>query len=367
MLMRWKEEVVARWSALPLFWRAQIIGWSLFGIIDVVNRQLAYRDIDIALLLTIAVYPVLIALSGVLRWLYARLIPDNRITAYAVATIFIVSGSAAAIVIAIAAAFRSLTGWSIPQWGQLEQVGIPLIHYTFVLSAWSIGYFWICTTVERESETRRALAAEAEALRTEIQHLRLQLDPHFLFNALNGVAEEIPEHPKAALAMMRDLTDYLRHSLAGIDRPVVPIEAEVASLAAYLRIQEARFGKKLRTRLRLDPAAAGRPIANFLLQPLVENAVKHGARAHGLEVEVEITVVADALTVKIANTGSLDATVTRRRGRGIGLQNVRRRLDVHYPGRHSFALRETSGRGGTADADRVVATLVLEGPPCSGS
>jgi LytS/YehU family sensor histidine kinase len=204
------------------------------------------------------------------------------------------------------------------------------------------------------------MRAEAEALRAELEELRLQLDPHFLFNALNGVAEEIPDRPAAALAMLRDLTAYLRHSLDGINQTVVTVEAEVGGLAAYLRVQQARFGERLRTRLDMAPDAASRRIASFLLQPLVENAVKHGRRDNGLDVGINIRAVGDALHIEIDNTGALDGgTGARRRRPGIGLENVRRRLALHYPGRHQFTLDQRDAGG-----SKVVATLVLEGEPC---
>ncbi|MEP9379564.1 histidine kinase [Aquabacter sp. CN5-332] len=362
-----KEKVRAWWHGLPLFWQAQIIGWGLFAVVDLVNRQLTYHSFPIALAITVMVCPVLVLLSTGLRAVYARTIPGTRLSTASLAIIVAFSTASAVVVVSVVAGIRQVSGWSIPLWHPFDEVAVPLIHYSFVLSGWSICYFWMRAELDRRADHQRTMVAEAEALRAEIQQLRMQLDPHFLFNALNGVAEEIPEHPHAALAMMRDLTDYLRHSLAGIDTPVVPVHAEVASLAAYLRIQEARFGKKLRTHLHTDHAASMRPIANFLLQPLVENAVKHGARGGHLEVGINIALVANALKVVIVNTGTLDGATGRRRGRGIGLKNVRRRLDVHYPGRHTFTLSEAGGDAEHPSESRVVATLVLEGEPCSGS
>jgi two-component system, LytTR family, sensor kinase len=160
--------------------------------------------------------------------------------------------------------------------------------------------------------------------------------------------------------MLRDLTAYLRHSLDGINHTVVTVEAEVGGLSAYLRVQQARFGDRLRTRLDMDPEAASRRIASFLLQPLVENAVKHGKRDNGLDVGIAIRATGDALHVEIENTGLLDgATAARRRRPGIGVENVRRRLALHYPGRHQFTLAD---RG--VGENKVVATLMLEGDPC---
>jgi LytS/YehU family sensor histidine kinase len=234
-----------------------------------------------------------------------------------------------------------------------------MLHAFIALLVWSLCYFWVHAELAEQAERRHAVRAEAEALRAELEELRLQLDPHFLFNALNGVAEEIPDHPSAALAMLRDLTAYLRHSLDGINHTVMPVEAEVAGLAAYLRVQQARFGERLKVVMHVEPEASSRRIASFLLQPLVENAVKHGRRDGGLVLGIDIRTQGDALRVEIENTGTLASSHSRRRRPGIGLENVRRRLVLHYPGRHSFALTEP-----VAGSGKVLASLVLEGQPC---
>lgn len=355
------------WRRLTLFTRAQIIGWSLFALVDLVNRQLAYQDFPVALILTAVVYPVMIALSVGMRRIYDRFLHGTGLGLSDVLTMVLLSCAAAAIVVAAIAAMRQVFGWSIPHWRPIEEIALPFIHYAVVLVGWSILFFWIRADRLRLMEHEAASAAQSEALRAEIQQLRLQINPHFLFNALNGIAEEVPEHPRTALEMLRDLTDYLRHVLAGIRTPVVPVEAEVAALAAYLRIQQARFGPRLRTKVEMDPAAAGRRIANSLLQPLAENAVEHGDRAEALELTLRIGVAGDGLRIDIANTGRLEPAHRKRSSHGIGLENLRRRLDVHYPRRHSFSLRQIEGGPEPGGQAQVIATLLLEGEPCSAS
>ncbi|WP_421994544.1 sensor histidine kinase [Reyranella sp.] len=352
--------VAGWWNRLPMFWRAQIAGWGLFAILDLVNRWLTYGRLSVALGLTLAVAPCLVALSTLLRILYDRQLEDRRLTPRALGLVAVVSLLSSFIVVGVAFALRDTLGWRIPHWGFLEEFVVPLIHYFLALAGWSLCYFWIHAEIAEQAEHRRALRAETEALRLELEELRLQLDPHFLFNALNGVAEEIPEHPEAALSMLRNLTGYLRHSLDGIKQTVVTVDAEVGSIAAYLGVQKARFGERLRTHVHVEHTAGDRPIASFLLQPLVENAIKHGRRDKALDLHVDVHAAEDALEIAIANTGSLSAPNGRRRpGGGIGLANVRRRLDLHYPGRHSFTIADRD--------DKVVARLVLKGEPCSVS
>ena len=129
-------------------------------------------------------------------------------------------------------------------------------------------------------------------------------------------------------------------------------------MEAYLQIERARFGPMLSYRIDVADAARTRLVPSFLLQPLVENAVKHGRRSRNEPLELEITAGVDGnlLTIAVSNSGYLrqsrpDAAA------GVGLETLRRRLDLHYPGRHRFKLQERGGR--------VVATLQLWDPPCS--
>ncbi len=348
------------WIRTSVFWRAQIVGWGLFAVLDLVNRQLTYGHFGVALGVTSLATFCLVALSAVMRAVYASRNLDNRLSPRAVALIASLSFASALVVVTIISIFRDIFDFRIPHWGSIEEIVIPVIHYFLALCGWSLCYFWIHAEMAEQVEHRHAVRAEAEALRAELEELRLQLDPHFLFNALNGVAEEIPEHPTAALAMLRDLTAYLRHSLDGISQTVVTVDTEVSGLTAYLGVQKARFGERLKVTIHVEHAAGARPIASFLLQPLVENAVKHGRRENVLDLHIDIRAKGDALQVDIENTGRLEeSNASRRRRPGIGLENVRKRLALHYPGRHTFTL--ASGQ------NTVIATLLLEGEPCSAS
>ncbi|MPZ32076.1 MAG: sensor histidine kinase [Rhodospirillales bacterium] len=350
----------AWWTGrLSVFWRAQIVGWSLFFLVELLNRLLTYRSVKVAVGITLVVTPCLVVLSAGMRSVYTSRAFNNRLTPHSITLIGVLS-VAAAVAVAIVFVFRRTFGWEVPFWGPIEEVVVPWIHYSLALAGWSLCYFWIHAEMAEQAEHQHAVRAEAEALRLELEELRLQLDPHFLFNALNGVAEEIPEHPSAALAMLRNLTAYLRNSLDGINQTIVTVDTEVGGLSAYLGVQKARFGDRLRTHIHVEHAAGGRQIASFLLQPLVENAVKYGRREDGLDIHIDIRAEGDTLHVEIENTGALEEGAgSRRRRPGIGLENVRRRLDLHYPGRHEF----TIGDGG----NKVVARLTLEGEPCSGS
>ncbi len=356
LIERATDAIGARWDRTPRFWQAQIVGWGLFTLVDLIDRGLTHRNFGISMALTLLMAPCCVLLSTAMRAAYARQSTTNELTPRTLVLIALLSLGSATTCVALLFTIRHLAGFADAGWSTAQEVILPLIHYSIAFAGWSLCYFWIRAQIAERAEHRHAVKAEAAALRAELEELRLQLDPHFLFNALNGVAEEIPEHPQAARAMLRDLTAYLRHSLTGIHQPVVAASVEADALAAYLRVQQARFGPRLRTRIEVEPAAAGRHIASFLLQPLVENAVKHGMRGNASEIAVEIRYSLGALWIEIANTGTLASTRPPRNRSPIGLENVRRRLALHYPDRHQFTLAERD--------DRVVASLMLQGEPC---
>ena len=204
-------------------------------------------------------------------------------------------------------------------------------------------------------------APRPRRLRAELEELRLQLDPHFLFNALNGVAEEIPEHPAAALAMLRDIAAYLRHSLDGINQTVVTVEFEVAGLAAYLGVQKARFGERLKASIDVTPDAAhAASRASCCSRWWRMPSSTAGARTV-LTVRVDIRAEGETLHVEIENTGTLEAA--ERRAPAPSRASVSRTCAGGSPCTILRVTHFTLGSG----RNTVIATLVLEGEPCSGS
>ena len=356
--------LLARWNGLPLFWRVQLLGWGLFAIADVMAQRVVYHSYGVAFARTGLILVCLVAITAAMRGVYVSRPFARRVSVGGVAMIVLLSLLGALTIATMIVLVHEGLPWIVPpEHRGVEEFVVPLVHYFFALIGWSLAYFWLRAEMAEQAEHRRTVRAQAEALRSELEQLRLQLDPHFLFNALNGVAEEIPEHPVEALDMLRNLTAYLRHSLDGIHHTVVKVEAEVGGLTAYLAVQKARFGERLHTHLDVAPEARRHRIASFLLQPLVENAVKHGRRDHGLDVRIDIRLDGETLRVEVENTGALDTTsaAARRQRPGIGVENVRRRLALHYPDRHVFTLRETGER---AEGQKVIATLLLKGEPC---
>lgn len=224
-------------------------------------------------------------------------------------------------------------------------VGIPL----YLLSAVA-HYLFLAFQASRAAE-RRVLETEVTAREAEVRALRAQLNPHFLFNSLNSINALIGSDPEGARRMCERLGDFLRRTLSLGARDDVSLGEELELVDRYLGIEQVRFGERLQIERAVDPDAALCRVPPLLLQPLVENAIKHGIQdlVEGGAVRIEARLDGGLLRVVVENP--VDADAPARRGEGVGLDNVRRRLAAF--GERGALLR--SERKG----DRFRVTLIL--------
>lgn len=217
---------------------------------------------------------------------------------------------------------------------------------------WSILYFVINVWLEWRRERRRAVEATLLAQRAQLQMLRYQLNPHFLFNALNSVRALVDENTEGARDMITELADFLRYSLLHRDYANVPLSSEMEAVGHYLSIQKRRYEDNLKVTLNVSRAAGSFPVPCFLIHPLVENAIKYGMQTSPMPLMVTITADVDEEGLKLAvtNTGKWvgpHAAGDVREvppGTGTGLDNVRQRLAAAFPGRHRLAVVAAGGQ-----------------------
>ena len=188
--------------------------------------------------------------------------------------------------------------------------------------------------VERlRRDAQRRLLSEAE-----LETLRAQINPHFLFNALNALYAVIPRGASHARETLVNLADIFRYALDG-KRQFVPLEEELRIVEAYLQIERLRLGDRLSTSIDLDDRARSLKVPALSIQPLVENAVKHGisAKPEGGEVRVRTAVADGRLSVEVADNGT-GFDPQEPRASGNGLTNVRRRLNLCYHEQADFSI-----------------------------
>jgi signal transduction histidine kinase len=228
---------------------------------------------------------------------------------------------------------------------------IPLpnwMTYTSVLLTWSALYFGINAVRDLESERARSVRALKLADSARLRALQSQLNPHFLFNALNGIATLIREGDRARAADTVDtLSDFLRLTLQKLDSPEIPVREELAFVEQYLRIQRLRFGSAFRTSVDAHPETHEALVPTLILQPLVENAVRHGvlARAQGGALSVSIRRRDDVLVMTVEDDGPGLGDESGH-AYGVGFRNSAERLAALYgDDAHMSVGPRPSGRG----------------------
>ena len=246
----------------------------------------------------------------------------------------------------------------------------------FLLTA-SLHYLLLAFGASQAAE-RRALEFEIASREAELRALRAQIHPHFLFNSLNSINALIASQPEEARRLCVRMADFLRRSLTVGSREAIPLAEELDLAEQLLSIERVRFGERLSHTVVADEAARACAVPPLLLQPLVENAVTHGIAQtiEGGEIRIEAERRGPELRITISNPRDTDAP--GRKGTGIGLQNVRRRLlalhkddaDVRVlPGDTSFRvelrlparLQEARRRGPMLDSGREDAVDRLRG------
>lgn len=335
------------------FWHYQIAGWLILWVADLilmVLRSLPSREFAVEGLEA----PLAFALSLLLRQIYKRASYRNFPILAMIGYIGLWSLVFTVIWYAGIAAIWYLTlgpSYSLPMLNY--RAAIQWINYLVpIWLGWSSLYFGIKYWRDWADEKDRARKAVALVQRARLQMLRYQLNPHFLFNALNSVRALIQEDKKHAKEMITELSEFLRYSLIHRDHTEVPLREELDAIRHYLSIEKKRFEDKLQVTFTIDPEAEEYPILSFLIHPLVENAVKYGMKTSTmpLRLHIEAALQSGDLRVVVTNSGSWlpppEGSKENPEGTGTGLTNVRARLENAYPGRHRFAVEQNDGRVG---------------------
>ena len=328
------------------FWTAQLIWWAFYAVANAVTYLPVLADSSLAgqvLLFEQKLGKAAIGFgcSLVLHLLYRRLVP--RLSLPALGGVALVA---------------SLVG------GAVWEIGIRLMYMfpvfeadmprsalypMFVLVAWSALYFSFAYRQRAELEAARALRATALATEAQLAMLRYQVNPHFLFNALNSLRALIDENTASARRMVTQLAELFRYSLRTAHETELTLGDEIAAVRNYLDIQKIRFEEGLEVTIEVAPAASPLPLPGFLIHPLVENSVKYGLETSARPLRIEVRARRDGhqLRVEVANTGRwLDGAprpAVTASGTGTGLRNLRERLRHIYPDRHELSIGEVDG------------------------
>ncbi len=239
-------------------------------------------------------------------------------------------------------------GWK-PQ--GIEFLGAILLDFS-VLGAWSGLYYGINYYLLLSEQSERMTKVAAQANSAQLEMLRYQLNPHFLFNTLNSISTLVLlKQTERANAMLSRLASFLRYSLVGEREGLATVAQEAEALKLYLDIERTRFEARLRTRFDIAPDVMEARLPSLLLQPIVENAIKYAVTPSedGADIVIDARRIGERLVLTVADTGpGLQASgdgPTSEGGTNVGLANIRDRLVQAYGDDHRFELADNSPHG----------------------
>jgi two-component system LytT family sensor kinase len=319
----------------PSFWQLQMMGWSclyvlvLVACIPDITRPGTLRDETVGaafmFLGSCVLHPVCrLLLRRSLPWLASELWAS--VWSLAVGTV----GAFAAEV--------ALLGFRGIDWKDLAGNSV---QFSVVLFLWCSLYFSIKQWQQSSQERERLLRAETEAREARLSALRYQLNPHFLFNSLNAVSTLVLDgNAPAATRMLAQIGELLRTSLDHEVLPEVALSQEMAFTEQYLAIEQTRLGERLQVDLAIPSETLDALVPSMLLQPLVENAVRHGVvpLIQGGKITIASDLCADRLQIVVGNSGMRGGARQNENGNGIGLRNTVERLKTLYGDDHRFTL-----------------------------
>ncbi|MBI4902093.1 MAG: histidine kinase [Acidobacteria bacterium] len=287
----------------------------------------------LAILLSIVFAMICLSAWYLCRWMpvseqhIVRSLAGPGVTAAVAAAIWVLASRA------IAAMLASTTAWELLEEKTARgETWLWASGVLLYLLSMSMGYLMLEVEAARASRLREAEALTM-AREAELRALRQQVNPHFLFNSLNSISALVGMDKAKAREMCALLADFLRLSLGVGDRRFIPLREELGLIRRYLAIEQVRFGERLRFEEQVADAALSVAVPPLLLQPLVENAVKHGVAQsiHGGLIRLEAETTEGELTVAVVNTFEQDeGSSVRPKGAGVGLANIEKRLATLY-------------------------------------
>jgi signal transduction histidine kinase len=327
-----------------LRWLAIWAGWTALAIFFAVSASLTYLSTGrpanwlLSFERTLSEWWVWAALTPLVMWL-ARRCPVDR--SPRTRHVLIHLGAGLAIAVASTLAQRAVFAWLTGFWTYLLFSTLALqcfVYAAIVAATHGVEYY-------RRSREREQL--EARLADTRLQLLSVQLQPHFLFNTLNTIAEMVHHDGEKADRMITGLSDLLRRALDLEARQEIPLEDEMGLLSRYLDIQKTRFDDRLSVTTRIAHDVSDAQVPVLLLQPIVENAIRHGmgARASGGRITIEAKRVASRLVITVTDDGpgiADEAVAGRQR---LGLRNTRERLEALYGTAHALDLTNLPAGG----------------------
>ena len=317
--------------------RRSILIYSLVWLMVAATQAILYLylfNFSISVVVTDALFSsLLFGFMGLLAWYPTRYIPFHRQSPFYSISAHVVAGMVV------------MGSWVLLSIGVLNAVFsshvdyIEFLNQTVVWRAMLGGLIYLVLVLiyylvsnnqklqERAQQEERLKGMVRDA---ELNMLKSQINPHFLFNSLNSISSLTMSNPEEAREMIIRLSDFLRYSLKHRENEYVPLGEELGRMKDYLAIEKVRFGEKLLYEFDVEKACEEFPVPTMIFQPLFENAIRHSVYESVEPVTIKFSCVPDGGHMKAVVSNDFDPAIPTRKGTGVGLQNVRQRIALAY-------------------------------------
>ncbi|MBN8710208.1 MAG: hypothetical protein BGO12_19945 [Verrucomicrobia bacterium 61-8] len=331
-------------SHISLFWRFQLAGWAVFVAVTFPLKIMLAGSLTDALILCAVRDGSSFFLTLGLRRIYGAFWSNDvgRMVA-----VIVVSCSVAGL---LQNGFFFLLHSFVSSEGEFRfahsKAFDVLYERTGLLFGWSFLYFGIRHAVEGVQRDLRLALIESEKRQAQLQMLRSQVNPHFLFNALNSIQVNVESVNADLGRMVQSLSDFLRFSLDHSHNDFIPLGREYDAMRSYLQVEKIRFRNKLEFHCEIDEQTRAVLVPGIILQPLVENAVKYGRDTSEPPLRITVQVArrdVAMLKISVSNSGEWLEPAPREKESHLGLQSLRDRLGLIYPEKYSLNIASQDG------------------------
>ncbi len=323
-----------------VYWISQITGWAVFALINIV-LSVFFKHLTLNRILIIFYFCFsAVSFTHILRSIIKKKnwvsLPLKKIIPRVIISGIIIGG----IINLLLMAINFSTGMYSLEKFKLGFFLADMFQFFTVILLWELIYFAVHYFENYKRIQIESLIWEAAVKDFELKTLKSQLNPHFMFNALNSIRALIQFDPASAQTAVTKLSSLLRYSLKMERIETVPLSEEIQTVDDYLALESIRFEERLRYKIEIEPAANKIEIPPMMIQTLVENGIKHGIskRTAGGNISVESNLINSHLHVKITNSGHLELSSIQN-SQGFGLNNTKHRLHLLYGETASFSIK----------------------------
>jgi two-component system, LytTR family, sensor kinase len=329
------------------YWLFQILGWTLYTISGFFDYFIAfnfnYEEIEILIFNSIINILVGISLTHFFKIIFKQYfwvkLPIPQLIVRSAAGILIITALMTAVNISLDETIIDATqvNWLLKDIMYITNLAKPVL-------IWVLIYIFSAYSKERRNEAIERIKLQTSIEASEAKILRAQINPHFMFNALNSIRALIIEEPSKAQKGITQLSNILRSSLVADRKTTISLKEELKTIEDYLALEKVRYEERLQIKWDVDKDTLSVQVPPMMLQTLVENAIKHGVQKATTWGFIEINTIKNTqdLLIKIRNTGVLRNTENNKEDGGFGLVNTEKRLKLLYGNQGKFEIYQES-------------------------